>query len=165
MPSANRHGFANGASLGGFYLFRADQVEDVNQRWSFSAFRLALSRRIVIPVLVIFLVFIFRLFFLIFLIDNAGRFVLLSPPPSPPPFLPFPLLLFLLLTRVFVEEEDGPVLVANMGLVRQHELGQHVLVPGNSDWILMLHDGAAINVEGGNQDVLDMVLCRPPRVL
>src|SRR3569833_131135 len=85
--------------------------------------------------------------------------------PAPPLFLFFPLLLLLLLASVLVEEKHGPVLVAHVGLVRQHELGQHVLVARDGDRILVFHDGAAVDVERGDEDILDMVLGGTSRVL
>lgn len=66
---------------------------------------------------------------------------------------------------VLVQEENGPILAAHMCLVGQHQLGQHVLVSADGSRVLMFHDGAAVNVERGNQDVLDMFLVRVGGVL
>lgn len=75
------------------------------------------------------------------------------------------LALLLLGRRVLVQEEDGPVLAPDVGLVGQHELGQHGLVAADGGRVLVLHDGAAINVERGDEDVLDMVLDRVGGIL
>lgn len=64
-----------------------------------------------------------------------------------------------------MEEEDGPILIARMCLVRQHQLGQHVFVTGNGDGELVLHDGTTVNVERRDEDILDMVLGGFARVL
>lgn len=52
-----------------------------------------------------------------------------------------------------------------MRLVWKHELCQHVFVSGYGDWILVFHDRAAINIEGGYQDILYMVLAGTSRIL
>src|SRR3569833_3659248 len=78
--------------------------------------------------------------------------------PAPPLFLFFPLLLLLLLASVLVEEKHGPVLVAHVGLVRQHELGQHVLVARDGDRILVFHVGVVVVVVRGVVVFLVLVL-------
>lgn len=52
-----------------------------------------------------------------------------------------------------------------MGLIGQHELSQHMLIAGDGNGILVLHDRATVNVEGGDQYVLDMVFGGAARVL
>lgn len=52
-----------------------------------------------------------------------------------------------------------------MRLVRKHKFRQHIFVASNSDWVLMLHNGTAIDIEGRYQDVFHMVLRRTLRVL
>lgn len=40
-----------------------------------------------------------------------------------------------------------------------------MLIPGDSDWILMLHDGTTVDVKGSDQDILNMVFGTPTGVL
>ncbi|CAG9972389.1 unnamed protein product [Clonostachys byssicola] len=51
-----------------------------------------------------------------------------------------------------------------MGLVGQHQLRKHVLVAGDCDGVLMLHDRPAVNVKGRNQNIFHMVLGGPTGV-
>ena len=52
-----------------------------------------------------------------------------------------------------------------MSLIGQHEFGKHVFVAGDGDRVLVLHDRATVDIKGGDQDILDMILGGPTRVL
>ena len=71
----------------------------------------------------------------------------------------------LLFGRVLVQEEDGPVLVADVSLIGQHQLGEHVFIATDGTGILVFHDRTPIDVEGGDEDVFDVVLFAVTRVL
>jgi hypothetical protein len=57
-----------------------------------------------------------------------------------------------------VQEENGPILVTGVGLIRQHQLGKHILVSSDRNWILMFHNRAPVDIKGGDEDIFDMVL-------
>ncbi len=162
MTSADGHGLDHCAALDRLVLFCVDQVEDVDQWRALDAFRLGVGRFVVAPVIVVqvtILVFVVRLVY------YALFSVTLPISPGPPLLLGPPLCVVLLLTGVFVQEEDGPVLVSHVGLVWQHELGQHVLVARDGHRVLVLHDRAAVDVERCHQDILDVVLATAAGVL
>jgi hypothetical protein len=162
MAGADGHRLDDCASLHRLVLFCVDEVEHVHQRGALDAVGLRVGRVVVAPVVVVqvaVLVFVVRLVY------YALCPIALPVPPGPPLLLGSPLRLVLLLAGVLVQKEDGPVLVSHVGLVRQHELGQHVLVARDGHGVLVLHDGPAVDVEGRHQDVLDVVLGAPARVL
>jgi len=163
MACADRHGLYDRTSLNCLVLLGVDKIENINQGRTLAALRLAVGRFIIIPV-VIFQNFIVVVF-VVRLVYDAFFAITFSPAPPPPLLLCATVFVVFFLARILVEEKDGPVLVSYMGLIGKHQLGKHVLVPGNSDGVLVLHNRAAVNVEGGNQDVFDMVFCAAPRVL
>lgn len=168
VSRANRHGLYDCPSLHRLVLFCIHQVQDVDQGWPFQVLGTTVGGIVVVVVVVVVEVILFVdvvVAVAVFFCDDASSPV---PPSSPPPFPFFSglfFLVFLLLAGVFVQEENGPVLVSHVGLVRQHQLGQHVLVARDGDGVLMLHDGAPVDVEGGDQDVFDMILVGAARVL
>jgi hypothetical protein len=50
-------------------------------------------------------------------------------------------------------------------LVRQHQFRQHTFITTNGTRVLMLHDRAAIDMERGDKDELNMALGRVTGVL
>ena len=164
MSRANSHGLDDCSSLYRFIMLGIDQIQHIYQRRAFSAFRFTVHGRLVIIKLIIqvFIVIVF----LVFLLDDDARRFIPPPPPPPSPLLLHDALIVLLFgAAVLVQEEHGPVLVASMGLIRQHQLSQHVLVAGDGHWVLVFHDRAAVDVERRNQDVFNMVLGDPLRIL
>lgn len=160
VARADGHGFDNGASLDRLVMLRVDQIQHINQWRALAALRLAIGRRGVVVIVVVpfFILQEIILVVFVFLVDYPCGPV--TPPPAPPSsfLLGCALLVFLLLAGILVEEEDGPVLVAGMGLIGQHQLRQHVLVPSNGNRILVFHNRAPIDIEGGDKNILDMVL-------
>lgn len=166
MPGADGHGFDDRASLDRLVLFCIDEVQNVDQRRSFTYVRLRVSRRVVVPVVVVVVVVeIAALVLVVGFVYYALRPVSFPVPPRPPLLLRSALCVVLLLARVLVQEENRPVLIPYVGLIRQHELGQHVLVARDGDGVLVFHDGPTVDVEGGDEDVLDVHLGTAARVL
>ena len=64
-----------------------------------------------------------------------------------------------------MQEENRPILAADVRLVGKHQLGQHTLVSTDGRRVLVLHDRALVNVERGNEDIFDMALGRIARIL
>jgi len=133
----------------------------VDQRRSLPAFRFTV-RRVVVQVVI---QVVFFSILAILLGDDASGAVPQSPAPPSSALLQLTLLVFLLLARILVQKEDGPILIASVRLIGQHQLSEHVLVAGDCHGILVLHDGTAVNVKGSDQDVFDVVVRGPPGVL
>lgn len=116
--------------LDGAVFFGVDEIQDVDERGA-------------VWVLV-FVVVVGR--FVVVVIGGRRvvsrvQAILLAPAPSPG------LSLLVVEGGVLVQEEDGPVGLARVGLVGQHELSQGGLVAADGGRVLVLHDGAAVNVE------------------
>jgi len=162
VPCADRHGLYYSTSLYVGIVLGIDKIEDVYQRSALCAFDS-----------VIFGLSIFCVVVGIIVQGGLGGIRVIGPGFSShllllcPPLIASvsPLSQLVLCGLVLVQEEDGPILATQMGLVGQHEFSQHVLVTANWSRVLMFHDGARVNVERGNQNVLDMALGRVLRVL
>lgn len=160
MAGADGHRLDHGTSFHRLVLFRVDEVEDINQRGALVAFGLRIRRQVIIPIIVVF-VFVqaaVPIAFVVRLVYYA--FFPVPPPPSPrPPLLPCsPFRIVLFLTGILMKKEYCPVLIPHMGLIWEHELGKHVLVACDGYRILVFHDRPAVNVEGGHENVFNMVL-------
>lgn len=146
MSRADSHCLDDGAAFDRLVVLRIYKVENVYQGWSFSSFGFAV-RRVDIRLIVACFFIVIAVRLVIFFGDDACCSVTLSPPPSPPLCFGLCFSVLFFLTCVLVQEENRPVLVTSVGLIRKHQLCQHVLVSGDGNRVLVLHDRTAIDVE------------------